>query len=417
MLEDLKQEGALALIDAAKRYDAGHDAQLLTYASKAIQTAMADCIAGGALPVCIPSERFWQLRRVSEAVVDGMVSAGEEPVLQKICGDLGVSKKVARDLLAEYRTLFHFEELSENTLPMAWGGDPAREYDHRMRKELAVKLLDEVLKPRERNVVVYHLGIGQSRAMTFEELAARLNYNDPSAAEKAYRRAVRKLREHKDEGELGTWIWAARAIRETMQATVDYFAALVYAMAKGEASLALANLAAERTEDIEMRLFIAIQLSDEIRDGLSSVQTYLIDHGVRGNYTKTENLHLTLAFIGEYSDSDFVLEVLRSVPFAPFPLRIEGFGSFGDLYWCGVGESDSLRAYVKRLRRALAENGIPFDRKKFSPHITLIRRAEFDRRRGFPGVTIPELSMQVSGASLMRSDRTKSGMVYTEIGP
>ena len=166
-----------------------------------------------------------------------------------------------------------------------------------------------------------------------------------------------------------------------------------------------------------MRLFIAIQLSDSIRDGLSSLQTYLRNHGVRGNYTKTENLHLTLAFIGEYSDPDFVLDVMRSVPFSPFPLRIEGFGSFGDLYWCGIGESDALRAYVKRLRWALAESGIPFDRKRFSPHITLIRRAEYDRRRGFPGVTIPELSMQVLGVSLMRSDRTKSGMVYTEIGP
>ena len=61
-----------------------------------------------------------------------------------------------------------------------------------------------------------------------------------------------------------------------------------------------------------MRLFIAIQLSGEIRNGLSAVRTYLKDHGVRGNYTKTENLHLTLAFIGEYSDPDFVLEVLRS---------------------------------------------------------------------------------------------------------
>ena len=106
---------------------------------------------------------------------------------------------------------------------------------------------------------------------------------------------------------------------------------------------------------------------------------------------------------------------MQSVPFTPFTLRIEGFGSFGDLYWCGIGANDSLIAYVKRLRRALAENGIPFDRKKFSPHITLIRRAEFDKRRGFPGVAIPDVSMQVSGVSLMRSDRTKSGMVYTEV--
>ena len=162
-----------------------------------------------------------------------------------------------------------------------------------------------------------------------------------------------------------------------------------------------------------MRLFVAIQLSDGIRNSLSAVQSYLRDHGVRGNYTKIENLHLTLAFIGEYSDPDFVLEVMRSVPFAPFPMHIEGFGSFGDLYWCGIGENGGLLSYVKRLRRALAENGIPFDRKKFSPHITLIRKAEYDR--DFPGVTIPDVSMPVSGVSLMRSDRTKSGMVYTEV--
>ena len=164
-----------------------------------------------------------------------------------------------------------------------------------------------------------------------------------------------------------------------------------------------------------MRLFIAIQLSDGIRNSLSAVQTYLRDHGVRGNYTKIENLHLTLAFIGEYSDPDAVLEVIRSVPFTSLPIRIEGFGSFGDLYWCGIGGNDDLLSYVKRLRRALAESGVPFDRKKFSPHITLIRKAEYDRRGGFPSVAVPDVSMRVTGVSLMRSDRTKSGMVYTEV--
>ena len=130
-----------------------------------------------------------------------------------------------------------------------------------------------------------------------------------------------------------------------------------------------------------MRLFIAIRLSDGIRDGLSAIQRELRNHGVRGNYTKVENLHLTLAFIGEYSDPVFVLEVMRSVPFEPFPLRIEGFGSFGRLDWCGIGENAALLSYVKRLRKALAENGVPFDRKKFSPHITLIRKAEYTASR------------------------------------
>ena len=164
-----------------------------------------------------------------------------------------------------------------------------------------------------------------------------------------------------------------------------------------------------------MRLFIAIRLSDEIKAGLSSVQSFLKNHGVRGNFTKLENLHLTLAFIGEYADPERVLDAMRSIPFEPFQIRLEGFGSFGALYWCGIGENNGLSAYVKRLRRALAENGIPFDRKKFSPHITLIRKASFDRNRGFPGVTVPDASMEADRVSLMRSDRAKSGMVYTEI--
>ena len=165
-----------------------------------------------------------------------------------------------------------------------------------------------------------------------------------------------------------------------------------------------------------MRLFIAIRLSDEIRNGLAEIQSFLRNRGVSGNFTKLENLHLTLAFIGERPAPEGVLDAMRGVPFAPFRIRLDGFGSFGDLYWCGIGENNGLSAYVKRLRRALAGNGIPFDRKRFSPHITLIRRAAFDRNRGFPGVTVPDVSMDVDRVSLMRSDRAKSGMVYTEIG-
>ncbi len=162
-----------------------------------------------------------------------------------------------------------------------------------------------------------------------------------------------------------------------------------------------------------MRLFIAIRLDDNIRDALAAVQTQLRAGRVGGNYTKTDNLHLTLAFIGEYGDPDRVLDAMRSVPFEPIPLRLEGFGSFGDLYWCGLARQDGLTACARRLRRALAEAGIPFDRKRFSPHITLLRRAEFDK---LPGVVVPEASMTAKRISLMRSERGKNGMIYTELG-
>jgi len=162
-----------------------------------------------------------------------------------------------------------------------------------------------------------------------------------------------------------------------------------------------------------MRQFIAIRLDDNVKDALTAVQTALRANRVGGNYTKIENLHLTLAFIGEYGDPDRVLEVIRSVPFEPVPIRLQGFGSFGDLYWCGLARSDELTAYVGRLRRALAEADIPFDRKKFSPHITLLRKASTDR---MPGVAVPEASMTARRVSLMRSERGKNGMIYTELG-
>ena len=84
-----------------------------------------------------------------------------------------------------------------------------------MRKRLLRKRMDEVLTPRERNVIIYHLGLGRAEGMTFEELAIRLNFNDPSAAQKAYERAIEKLRRHRNKGELGVWIRTVEALHET----------------------------------------------------------------------------------------------------------------------------------------------------------------------------------------------------------
>ena len=162
-----------------------------------------------------------------------------------------------------------------------------------------------------------------------------------------------------------------------------------------------------------MRLFIAIRLDDSIKDALTDVQSTLRKYRVGGNYTKIENLHMTLAFIGEYGNLERVLEAMRNVPFEPFPVRLEGFGAFGDLYWCGLAQQEKLTAYVKQLRRALAEADIPFDRKRFSPHITLLRKASFDR---MPGIFVPAAAMMVEAVSLMRSVRGKNGMTYTELG-
>jgi len=165
-------------------------------------------------------------------------------------------------------------------------------------------------------------------------------------------------------------------------------------------------------EKTEMRLFIAINLSDDMKDALESVQDQMYDNGVRGNFTSRENMHLTLAFIGEYPDKDRVMDALATVFFSEFPLSLKGMGSFRDLWWAGMDESAPLAAVARRIRRALAEHDIPFDRKRFSPHITLIRKATGN----MPGIQVEPVSMYVDTISLMRSDRGKHGMIYTAVG-
>ena len=161
-----------------------------------------------------------------------------------------------------------------------------------------------------------------------------------------------------------------------------------------------------------MRLFIAVRLSEEMKRALLRVREEMEARGVRGNFTREENLHLTLAFIGEYPDPEDAAEALGTVSFEPFSMALEGLGSFGDLWWAGMRQSEALETLARRVRRALAAAGLPFDRKRFSPHITLIRRAS----GRMPGVTIEPVEMTVRRVSLMRSDRGKNGMIYTELG-
>ena len=94
------------------------------------------------------------------------------------------------------------------------GGDPALAYDRLMRRALLMQWMDEVLTPRELNLVCSYHGIGQSddKGMTFQELAIYLNYNGPSGAEKAYKSALWKLKKDLYGGAYGRWLSAQKAI-------------------------------------------------------------------------------------------------------------------------------------------------------------------------------------------------------------
>ena len=121
-----------------------------------------------------------------------------------------------------------------------------------------------------------------------------------------------------------------------------------------------------------MRLFIAIQFNDEIIEALNELQEDLRDQGMEGHYSPSENLHLTLAFIGEYGDPDEVMDALEESGFRPLSIMLEGVGNFGDTF-CAVGndtgwiqnERQELREYLSVLSYTLTSSFIDDDKSGF----------------------------------------------------
>lgn len=87
-------------------------------------------------------------------------------------------------------------------------------------------------------------------------------------------------------------------------------------------------------------------------------------------------------------------------------------GNFGDVFWIGVKGNQKLKSYVKELRDALAAAGIPCDKGKFIPHITLVRK--FSSRSALK-LPVPKGEMTVKKASLMKSEFKNGKTMYVEL--
>jgi len=168
-----------------------------------------------------------------------------------------------------------------------------------------------------------------------------------------------------------------------------------------------------------VRLFIAINFNDETRARLLSLRDELRARSSHGNFSAPENLHLTLAFLGECNDKQAASAkaAMDAVGFAPFPATIEKVGRFGRgrgssaIWWAGLNESPPLLALQRDLSDRLAAAGFELDQRKYSPHITLGR--EVDTAASPWG--IEPFGETVSGIALMKSERVNGKLTYTAI--
>ena len=70
-----------------------------------------------------------------------------------------------------------------------------------------------------------------------------------------------------------------------------------------------------------VRAFVALELSQEIKDNLSAAQNTIRGCNARLTFVNPENMHITLKFLGDVHQEQLkkVMDALRSVTFSPFP--------------------------------------------------------------------------------------------------
>ena len=184
----------------------------------------------------------------------------------------------------------------------------------------------------------------------------------------------------------------------------------------------------------QVRSFIAIELPDELKLGLTQLEARLkIGKQPGVKWVDPYSIHLTLKFLGSVA-VDRIGEITKAMEVAvqgisPFHLEVKGLGAFPNLRrvqvaWVGVsGEVDSINRLQQRIEANLARLGFALESRPFTPHLTLARFrnwASLEERQRF-GELIANTrfeavySIAVDAINLMRSQLTREGAIYSRI--
>ena len=128
-----------------------------------------------------------------------------------------------------------------------------------------------------------------------------------------------------------------------------------------------------------VRAFIALEVSDEIKDQLTAVQQTL--RGCRAHLTFVEprNIHITAKFLGEFDEKDLpnVIAALKKITFIPFPVTA-GKVTINNpkrphTVWCTIDDAGEGGKVFKLIEDALAPLGFARETRRFTPHATVAR--------------------------------------------
>lgn len=177
-----------------------------------------------------------------------------------------------------------------------------------------------------------------------------------------------------------------------------------------------------------MRLFIAITPPAEVKSAVGAAASGLAKKG-GGSWVKSESYHLTVAFLGEQTETgrDAAVAALASVDVSPLTHQY-ALGSAGffpnerrpRVGWLSVVEPEPLMELASWLRAALSACGVNFDPKPFKPHLTLVRIKEpwsVEKKETFVTelAALNGLPLKFDRLTLYASQLSSKGAIHTVV--
>lgn len=176
---------------------------------------------------------------------------------------------------------------------------------------------------------------------------------------------------------------------------------------------------------IDIRVFVAIEFEQKIKEYLCERQQAIKENSIKGNFTNKENFHVTLKFIGEVEPEE--IENLKkaidevAVNQQTFTLSFQKIGQFSrgkkSIVWVGLKKNKDLEKLQNDLENSLEKEGYTKEERTFKAHITLGRevifKCNFEELQ--KNVEIKHEKLLVNKVSLMESKRINGKLKYAPI--
>ena len=162
-----------------------------------------------------------------------------------------------------------------------------------------------------------------------------------------------------------------------------------------------------------MRLFIAVEIPDDIKNYLGKIQEEFIDnHSNKIRPVNVNNIHLTLKFLGEVQPNnvELIKETLKKIKFKNFSVYLGRIGVFPSenyirVIWVGLKPEET----ILKLQNDIDENlkKLFKQEKNFKPHLTLARIQFIDDKKkfidNFKKIMVENKNIEVDSFKLVKS--------------